>query len=47
VEVLIFHGVVAVVTVHNPRSANIVRLRAECKVSIMRGICEIVKETYI
>jgi hypothetical protein len=35
VEVLIFHGVVAIVAVHNPRGAGGVRLRTECKIGIV------------
>jgi hypothetical protein len=47
VEVLVFHGMVAVVAVHDPRGAGSVRLRAECKISIVGGICEVVEEAWV
>ena len=42
-KVLIFHGVVAVIAIHNP-GCDAVRLGPECEVSITLGSCEIAKE---
>jgi hypothetical protein len=47
VEVLVLHGMVAVVAVHDPRCAGIVRLWAERKISIAGGICEVAEEAYV
>jgi hypothetical protein len=44
VEVLVFHGVVAVVAIYHPRGAKEVRLWAEGEVSIVGCICKVVEE---
>jgi hypothetical protein len=33
--VLVLHGMIAVVAVHHPRGAHVVRLGAECEISII------------
>jgi hypothetical protein len=45
VEVLVFHGVVAVVAIHDPRGAG-ARLRAECEIGIVWVAREVVEEAY-
>jgi hypothetical protein len=45
VEVLVLHGMVAVVAVHDPSGASIVRLWAEREISVVRSrICEVAEE---
>jgi hypothetical protein len=45
VEVLVLHGMVAVVAVHDPGGASIVRLWAEREISVVRSrICEVAEE---
>jgi hypothetical protein len=48
VEVLILHGLVAVITVYHPSSAaRAARLRAECKVCIMRCAGNTIEEAWL
>ena len=44
VEVLVLHGLVAVVAVYHPRSAGVARLRAECETGVVVRSCEVVEE---
>lgn len=44
VEVLVLHGLVAVVAVHDPRGAHVARLGAECETRVVVGSCEVVEE---
>jgi hypothetical protein len=45
VEMLVFHGVIAVVAVHNPRGGA--RLGSKCEIGIVRVIREIVEEAWL
>jgi hypothetical protein len=45
-EVLVVHGVVAVVTVHDPSTGVLDGLGAECKVSIVRSASNVVEEAW-
>ena len=43
-EVLVLHGLVAVVAIDNPRGAYIARLGAERKTRVIVGSCKVVEE---
>jgi hypothetical protein len=45
-EVLVVHGVVAVVAVHDPSTGVLDGLGAECKVSIVRSASNVVEEAW-
>lgn len=47
VVVLIFHGVVAVVAVHDPRRTHVRRLGAEGETRIAASSCEVAEEVWI
>jgi hypothetical protein len=46
VEVLVFHGMVAVIAVHYPRGANVVRLGSERKTGIVVSLRRVVEEAW-
>jgi hypothetical protein len=44
VEVLVLHGMITVVAVHDPGGASIVRLWAEREISVVGRVCEVAEE---
>lgn len=47
VVVLIFHGLIAVVAVHNPRRTHVRRLGAEGETRVAASSCDVAKEVWI